>query len=127
MVGQRMLWMFVIVHIMWACGILPGTTGFAFANDVDDKIAQAVTPLHAQIRGIERTVESIRQEQRAARIAVLEVALFDVRRSQCTAIANRNAEAVAFYARKMDETKTEYHVATGREYQPPSCSEIGVE
>jgi hypothetical protein len=124
--ARVVLWAIVVSHIAWACGWIPGLQGFAFASEVDDKIAEVVRPLERQLRGLERDVADVRKEQRAARVTALEGLLFETRRAQCSAIRDENREAMRFYAQRMDQLRAEYHGTTGREYAPASCSELGI-
>lgn len=126
-VARFLLWVIIVVHISWACGWIPGMQGFAFADDVDRKVAAAVDPLKAEVREIDRKLSRVEREVVAARIATMEKMLFDLRKAQCTAIARQNPEAVEFYARHIQEVKSQYFAATSREYQAPTCAEVGTE
>lgn len=121
------LWLIVTLHIAWACGWIPGMQGFAFASDVDDKISEAIAPIKDEVREIDRKLTRVEREVIAARIATLEKSLFDLRKAQCTAISRENPEAVEFYGRQMQEVRSQYYSATSREYQAPTCAEVGTE
>jgi hypothetical protein len=122
-----LFWGAVSFHIAWACGLLPGVQGFAVASEVDGKIAQAVEPIKVEVREIDRKLSRVEREVIAARIATLEKSLFDLRKAQCTAIARENPEAVEFYGRQIQGVRAEYYAATAREYQAPTCAEVGTE
>lgn len=126
-VARFFLWLIVTIHIAWACGLIPGVNGFAFASEVDSKIASAVEPIKSEVREIDRKLARVEREVVAARIAALEKSLFDLRKAQCTAISRENPEAVEFYGRQMQEVRSQYYAATGREYQAPTCAEVGTE
>lgn len=126
-VARFFLWFIVVVHIAWACGFIPGVQGFAYATDIDRKVEEAISPIKSEVAEIDRKLTRVEREVIAARIATLEKSLFDLRKAQCTAIARDNAEAVEFYSRQMQAVRSEFYTATGREYQAPTCAEVGTE
>lgn len=87
------------VHVMWACGLLPGLNGFAMA---------------AEVQEIERDVTAIRRE-------LLEARIFDTRVKQCTA---ESVAARRFYAEKQRDLINGYIDLTGREPALPGCREL---
>lgn len=118
----------LIGTLAWTVGLVPGVEAqFARAGDVDKKISEVVQPLKSQVEEIDQKLSRVEREVIAARIVSLEESLFSLRKSQCAAIKGGNAEAVEFYARRLQRVGAQYHDATGRAYQPPSCSEVGVE
>lgn len=118
----------LIGTLAWTVGLVPGVEAqFARAGDVDKKISEAVQPIKTQVEEIDSKLSRVEREVIAARIVSLEESLFSLRKSQCTAISRQNTEATEFYGRRMQRLSAQYHDATGRAYQPPSCAEVGVE
>lgn len=92
-----------VVHIAWACSLLPGLAGFAMAGEVRE----------------------IAETQKAAATEILEQRLFDTRLRQCEAVENGAAPAVLqTYATQMFALKKRYMRLTGQAYEVPLCSEI---
>lgn len=121
------LWSFVVLHIMWACGFLPGLQGFALAEDVDVKISAAIDPIKSELRSVDRKVDRVETELLKAKIVTIEEALYSTRKAQCEAIKAENAAAMDFAARKIAELRAAFYGATGREYVMPTCAEVGVQ
>lgn len=93
------------VHILWACGLLPGLNGFASASVSDD-------------------IEGIKEEVRIVRKELLERAIFETRIKHCIAIEERQPRVQQLYQQRLQEKQIRYLELTGAAYPLPSCAEL---
>lgn len=95
--------MFLVgVHIAWACGLLPGLSGFAQASEV---------------RAVDREVTIIRRE-------LLETRIFDTTVKLCMAMSESRPEVKQFYSQKQRDLLTAYRDLTSRDPRVPDCREV---
>lgn len=88
------------IHIAWACGFLPGFSGFALADDIQE----------------------MRHEARDLKRVILEKEIFETRNKHCTADA---VQKPFYYARLVDLVR-QYRQLVGEAYSIPSCEELGL-
>lgn len=93
---------FVVLHIAWAYGLLPGMKGFAMAEDVEQVIAKLDLSLKLQVEG---RLRALKQEKCLAKSDSLRDAL--------------QAE--------IDELQHDHKRLDGSYYTLPSCREYNVE
>lgn len=105
-------------HLMLACGFVPGFDGFAMADEVDDKIDQAMAPVRAQLGQItsqiaaqDDTITAIRLDQIAARLRELQ-------QQRCAATDHDVIEAIDF---DIESRQREYRALAGERYPLPPC------
>lgn len=90
-------------HVAWACGFLPGFSGFALAADFEDT----------------------KQAQVLLTREILEQRIFDMRVRQCVAIKEHEPAAVLqAYAKMLSDLKHRYEDLMGTEPEVPDCNEV---
>lgn len=104
----------VAVHILWAWGLLGATSGFATAEDIDDKIAQALAPHLEKLEKINIALSKTVEDQRKTLIREATVNIRDAQRA-CMA-AQPNTPERDRLSLEVDLIQQEYIALTGREY-----------
>lgn len=107
-----------MVHIAWACGLMPNASGFARADDVDEKISAAVDTLYKEIGKVakqqsdtDEVVKEIRAEQIATRLRELKTMLCNAANHTDSARLNTDIEVA----------QRQYKRITGERYPVPEC------
>lgn len=108
------------IHIAWACGLMPNASGFARADDVDEKISAAVDTLYKEIGKVAKqqadtddVVKEIRAEQIATRLRELRAVLCNAANHTDSARLNTDIEVA----------QRQYKRITGERYPVPECEE----
>ena len=106
------------IHIAWACGLMPNASGFARADDVDEKISAAVDTLYKEIGKVakqqsdtDEVVKEIRAEQIATRLRELKTMLCNAANHTDSARLNTDIEVA----------QRQYKRITGERYPVPEC------
>lgn len=101
---------------------LPQLGKVAWADEVDDKIAQVVEPIRRDVEVIKSAVGEAKQESLRTRIWLLGNEVFKARQEQCNAI--KAGSGARFWTERLLELKSEYEALAGRTYDVPSCEEL---
>lgn len=103
----------VLAFVLWGMGWLGviGYPGLARANDVDDKIEQAVKPINQKLDALAQVTQQIRIDQVAARIRDLQMAY-------CATTDHDVANRLAL---EIETSQLEYRRLTGDRYPVQSC------
>lgn len=91
----------IAVHIAWACGFLPGFSGFAIASDIED----------------------IKKDSKGLKQVILEKEIIDTAISHCSS----KLETRAFYYARLIDLLKQYREIVGAQFDKPNCIELGVE
>lgn len=91
----------VMVHIAWACGFLPGFSGFAVASDIED----------------------IKKDSKGLKQVILEKEIIDTAISHC----HSKPETRAFYYARLIDLLKQHREIVGTQFEKPNCTELGVE
>lgn len=88
-----------VLHIAWACSLLPGIPGFATAAET--------------------------QKIQEGQAAIIYGQILELRVRQCAAIdAKRSSELLKAYAKQMSDLKAAYRGLTATEADIPTCSDL---
>lgn len=108
------------IHIAWACGLMPNASGFARADEVDEKISAAVDTIYKEIGKVaqqqsdtDEVVKEIRAEQIATRIRELRLIL-------CNAKDHEDTERLQT---DLETAQRQYRQLTGERYPAQGCEE----
>ena len=102
-------------HIAWSCGWIPGITGFALAQDLEDQEEQ----IEEQLARVEDQVERVEEKLST----VLRIALAQ---EVCRLFRLRNEATGALQSQlhnSMLEKQDEYVLATGTRYPVSECTQ----
>lgn len=122
---RRALFRFVLVgllgiHILFACGWIPGLDQFRFAraDELDDVVEQ--------VEKVENDVEGLRGEVRKVQnqLDIKDLELAQERICRATKAGNR--EAVRYAAERKTELIRSFRQHTGRTPYVPTCAELGI-
>lgn len=109
-----------MVHIAWACGLMPNASGFARADEVDEKISAAVDTLYKEIGKVakqqadtDEVVKDIRAEQIATRLRELRAVL-------CNATDHEDTQRLST---DIETAQRAYKKLTGERYPAQGCKE----
>jgi len=109
-----------MVHIAWACGLMPNASGFARADDVDEKISAAVDTIYKEIGKVakqqadtDEVVKDIRAEQIATRLRELRAVL-------CNATDHEDTQRLST---DIETAQRAYKKLTGERYPAQGCKE----
>ena len=84
----------MVVHILAACGLMPGFTGFVLAEDVDQKIEDAMEPVRAQLGQITTQIAEQDDVLKAIRLDQLAARLRELQKQRCAAVDHGTEEAL---------------------------------
>jgi len=108
------------IHIAWACGLMPNASGFARADDVDEKISAAVDTIYKEIGKVakqqadtDEVVKDIRAEQIATRLRELRAVL-------CNATDHEDTQRLST---DIETAQRAYKKLTGERYPAQGCKE----
>lgn len=110
------LWVIMLTgggFVLWSVGVLPRTTGFAYAEDVHSDVLRVVS----EVSGIEETLDGLMMNQ-------LESRLMENRRQQCVAIHDNDAERKKTYSQIMQELKQQHQEQQKAEWPEPNCDAL---
>lgn len=127
------------IHIAWACGLMPNASGFARADDVDEKISAAVDTLYKEIGKVakqqadtDEVVKDIRAEQIATRLRELRAVLCNATDHEDTQRLSTDIETAQRAYKKLTgerypaqgcEEQRQYRHLTGERYPAQGCEE----
>ncbi len=110
-----------VIFVVWAMGGLWGTQGFAFADDVEAKIAQAVEPVTARLTVIEseQTTQSgyLRRLVRSDLERLIDRELL----ARCNATTSAEKQRIKS---AIDAYQQDYEAVFGDEYDEPACGDL---
>lgn len=89
-------------HVLLACGLIPGFSGFANANETNQKF------------------QLISDDFKAGRISALETAIPDMTKRYCTT----KGELQQIFLDKLNIMKVDYHRLSGIPYPQINCSDL---
>jgi hypothetical protein len=119
---------FMLFHIAWACGFLPGVSGFAYANELDEKIDGKLQPIYGQLGAITTQLAESREAQKEAqkvqaRIlqSQLSAQLRDLHRLKCS---TQDDHVRMRMERDIEEVQQEYRELSGERYPLPACKDL---
>ena len=95
----------LVFHVSWACGWIPGMTGFAMAADY---------------HFLAEKVDSIE-------LSLLEEKIIEAQERLCRADAENNVPAMRYSAERLRELVYEYESMTGKIFRVPQCNELGIQ
>lgn len=101
---------FMVFHILWACGLLPGVSGFAQADDVEYKFAE----IKKQLKDSSEVQKKILQAQLAAQLR-------DLHKIRC---GSSDENVKLRLDREIDEAQLEYKTLTGERYPLQACRDL---
>ena len=110
-----------VVSVVWAIGGLYGTQGFAFADDVEAKIAQAVEPVTARLTDIED--EQTTQSGYLKRLVKSDLERLIDRELLARCNATSSAEKQRIKS-AIDAYQLDYEGVFGDEYDEPGCGDL---
>ena len=99
------------LHIFWACGWLPGVSGFAMASD---------------FKLIKNEVEILKDEVGDIRTALLVKDIETAQQRICEAQKANNTKALRYAAERKTELTRRFVESEGRNPVIPSCAELGI-
>lgn len=121
----------VLVFVVWGAGFLAplGLSGFAKANEVDQKIKAAVDPIYEQLEAIKsRELKEINNkletgERMQKRILATQISaqLRDLNRMRCSTSDNTLRSRME---QDIEEAELEYKGLTGERYPLPACKDL---
>lgn len=88
--------LYLVSHAFWACGLVPGTSGFALASD-----QQA---LSSQVTSV--------------RIQLLDRDILETKKEQC------GQPNKTFFTKRLKELEAEWYRLTNRPYIMPECEDL---
>lgn len=109
-----------LFHIAWACGFVPGVPGFALADDVDQKIDQAMQPVRAQLGQITTQIASQDDILKSIRLDQLAARIRDLQQQRCEAKDRHVKESID---EEIDRQQRQYRVLAGERCPLPACEE----
>lgn len=112
---------FMVFHVAWACGMLPGTAGFALANEVDAKISAAAEPIYRRLDDISKKLETSEQIQRRLLVGQLAAQLRDLHRLKCSTADDHVRMRMD---RDIEDAQQEYRVLSNERYPLPACKDL---
>ncbi len=110
-----------VIFAIWAMGGLYGTQGFAFAGDVEAKIAQAVEPVTARLTDIE--TEQTTQSGYLKRLVKSDLERLIDREllARCNAMTSAEKQRIKS---AIDAYQLDYEAVFGDEYDEPRCDDL---
>jgi hypothetical protein len=113
----------VAVHLLYAWNLLSpvGFTGFAKANEIDEKIAAAVTPVQAQLKTITVQLEMQDEVLRSIRVDQLSTKLRELKRTLCLT-GTADQQISERLQADIEKAQLEYYRLTGGRYPIPECA-----
>lgn len=117
------LWSLIIsvgLFMAWAVGMIPRTTGLAYADDLKNaanEVTQKVAAVEQKMGGVEKALSDIALTQ-------LENSLMNNRRLQCEAIKTNDSQRKATYAQIMQDLRTRYYRTEGVGWDQPGCEAL---
>lgn len=112
---------FMIFHVAWACGLLPGFEGFARANEVDDKINDKLQPIYGQLGAITSQLSESQKVQNRILQSQIAAQLRDLHRLKCS---TQDDDVRSRMERDIEEAQQEYRVLSGERYPLPACKDL---
>lgn len=110
-----------VLFVVWAMGGLYGTQGFAYADDVDAKIAQAVKPVTDRLDGIEteQTTQSgyLKQLVRSDLERLIDREIL----ARCNATTSAEKQRIKS---AIDAYQKDYDDVFDHEYDEPRCNDL---
>jgi hypothetical protein len=104
-----------ITVLVIGAAVIWGRYNYAYADDVERKIEQAVAPIRSDIA-------QMKEEQQRRALADLTDFIMAARRDQCDAARDgRNASA---WTKRLAELSDQYYRLAGRSFDIPGCSEV---
>lgn len=110
------LWVLILsltLFIVWSTGMLPRTTGLAYAED----FKASTSEVSQKITSVEDAIAMLALDQ-------LEARLMNNRRLQCEAIEADDAARKKTYAEIMQDLKLRYLKTEGRNWDQPECDAL---
>lgn len=111
--------MFFLFSMGWL-GII-GLVGFARADDVDRKIAGAVTPLNITLVQLSKSVTDYGAAAKEQTLQQLRAAIVDAQVKKCRA---PKAETAAIYRQMVMDAQERYYSITQQSYAAPLCADL---
>lgn len=97
-VWRVLITLIIAGHVAWACGWVPGVSGFAMADEVSD----------------------VKEDVKTIQIDLVDAQIFEQRLRQCQS----TDQARQVHAQRLQRLLRRYQELTGRNYQLPSCSDL---
>lgn len=110
-----------VLFAVWAMGGLWGTQGFAYADDIETKIAQAVQPVTARLTVIEN--EQTTQSGYLKRLVKSDLERLIDREILARCNATTSAEKRRIKS-AIDAYQQDYSDVFGDEYDEPACDDL---
>ena len=113
----------VVVLFAWAFGVLAplGIVGFAKSDEVDEKVAEAMEPVHAQLGAITSQLAEQDETLKQIRVDQLAQKLRELKLTCCIAAANH--EARDRMEQEIARAQRAYRALTGERYPLPPCED----
>lgn len=103
-----------VSHIAWACGWIPGVSGFAFASDIDD----VQHDLQALSTEVQHELRELTGELRTQRIEYLEERILSAYAQQCSAT---KGDLRDIHQRRLTRLLRHYQDVTAYTYPLQEC------
>lgn len=110
-----------VVFVIWAIGGLYGTQGFAFADDVEAKIAQAVEPVTSRLSAIEKAQTEQSGYLKHLVKSDLERLIDREILARCNATTSAEKRRIKS---AIDAYQKDYKNVFGDEYDEPACDDL---
>lgn len=110
-----------VIFVVWAIGGLYGTQGFAFADDVETKIVQAIQPVTARLTDIETTQTTQSGYLRRLVKSDLERLIDRELLARCKATKSEEKQRIKS---AIDAYQSDYEEVFGDEYDEPDCEQL---
>lgn len=110
-----------IIFVIWSVGHLFGMQGFAFADDVNTKIAAAIKPMSDRLDGIETTQSTQSGYLKRLVKSDLERLIDREILARCNATSSAEKQRIKS---AIDAYQEDYEDVFGDEYDEPRCAEL---
>jgi hypothetical protein len=118
--GLRILWRAAMaIFVAYALGIFSvlGISGFASAQQVDQKLAPVAAQLARQSVAIDQLSKSAQEQT----LAIMRAGIMDLQVKKCKA---KTDESKAIYRNQQEEVQMRYHSITGDFLAVPACADL---
>lgn len=111
----------LVIHILWSAGALFGFTGFAFADDVDSKIEEAIAPIEFRLDSIE-TAQTV--QSGFLKTLVMNDFARLIRNELRARCASTDTDEKIRINAAIDVYQDGYEQAAGEKYDEPDCEDL---
>lgn len=116
-----------LLHVLWACGWIPGFSGFAFADEVDQKIERALTPIKEEIGQAKAQAVANSKYLKTLVLAQHAETIRGLVRSRCNTNDAQEKERLNTLIESYQSQYMEVGgdgISNGPRYQEPDCEDL---